>query len=317
MARDMSVENSGELEFAALHADDLLLDALGARRPAGASGDVVAGLLQAYVLELDTRPGPLTGLLVAEDEFVPMPQAVPAMVAAPDIAEPLVEPVPIRSHRRARNVVAHRAAAVVTVGALVLGLGGVSAAVTGQGGPIDGIRRVVGSVTDQVTPQGSDADKISHTLSDAQSALAANDLRRSRELLEKARNAIEGQSDQTAFSALRANLVELRDRWHQAFDDSFTDPNAPAEASKPGKSDGKVPGSSVLNPEGKSGSLVGGGQDNPAKELTGPESGIKQTKDEIADRAEQKLEPLPDLPVGEVRAPTWAPIIGDGTLTGK
>ena len=30
---------------------------------------------------------------------------------------------------------------------------------------------------------------------------------------------------------------------------------------------------------------------------------IKQTKDQVADRAEQKLEPLPDLPVEEMREP--------------
>lgn len=320
MPGDMSLDksfDSGELEFAALHADDLLLDALGARRPAGASGayanDVVAGLLQAYVHELDTRPGPLTGLLVAEDEFVPMRHAAPAMVAAPP-----ADPIPLASHRRPRFGVGHRAAAVATVGALVLGLGGVSAAVTGQGGPIQGIRHVVGSVTDQVTPQHSEQDRISRTLAQAEKALSINDLRSARELLEKARADIEGQPDQTAFSALRNDLIALRDRWHRAFEQS----TSPAQAA-PGTSDGKlnpaVPGGSVLSPDKKPSAIVDNagdaGTDNntPAEGFpVGPKSGLAQTKDQIADHAEQKLEPLPDLPVGEMRAPTWAPIIGGG-----
>jgi hypothetical protein len=316
----MSVDNHEELKFASLHADDLLLDSLGARRHAGAAGrtDVVAGLLQAYVQEVDTRPGPLTGLLVADDEFVPMPQAVPAMVAAPAV----VAPIALASHRRARFGMAHKAAAVATVGALVLGLGGVSAAVTGQGGPIEGIRRVVGTVTDQVSPQHSDADKISRTLAAAEQALSVNDLRGARDLLEKARTDIEGQSGPTAFSALRANLIELRDRWHRAFDQSGT-PTQTTPGKSGGKLDPAVPGESVLTPRGKAGGIVSGGgsgKDNntPGEGLpVGPKSGITQTKDQIANHAEQKLEPLPDLPVGELRAPTWAPIIGDGTLGGK
>ena len=317
----MSLEknfDSGELEFSALHADDLLLDALGARRPAGASGDfhtdVVAGLLAAYVNEIDTRTGPLTGLLVAEDEFVPMPQAAPAMGAAPPAPSDEL-PIPLASHRRPRFGVGHRAAAVATVGALVLGLGGVSAAVTGQGGPIQGIRHVVGSVTDPVKPAHSEQDRISRTLAQAEKALSVNDLRGARELLEKARTDIEGQPDQTAFSSLRDDLIVLRDRWHRAFDESA----APAQAA-PSQSDGKlnptVPGGSVLGPDKKPSAIVdntGKDPNTPAQDFpVGPKSGITQTKDQIADHAEQKLEPLPDLPVGEMRAPTWAPIIGGG-----
>jgi hypothetical protein len=301
---------SEELKFAALHADDVLLDALGGRWPAGASGgagDVVAGLLQAYAHEVDTRCGPLTGLLTADAaDYVPMPQSVPAMVPAPP-----VEPVALGTHRRVRILAAHRAAAVVTVGALVLGLGGVSAAVTGQGGPLDGIRHVVGSVTQQVSPQRSDVEKISRTLAAAQQALAVNDLRSARDLLEKARTDIEGASDPTAFSALRANLIDLRDRWHQAFDASA----APSQTTprKGGKISRAVPGQGVLAPQGRPGGLVSGGDNTPTQGLpVGPRSGITQTKDQIAGSAEQKLEPLPDLPVGELRAPTWAPIIGGG-----
>lgn len=182
----MSYENSGELEFAALQADDLLLDALGARRPAGGSGDVVAGLLTAYALKVDTRTGPLTGLLTADEpydaaDYVPMPQPVATMVAPP----PIDEPVDLPTHRRSKFLVAHRAAAVVTVGSLVLGLGGVSAAAGGQGSPLDGIRRVMSSVSDQVTPQQSPTERVSHTLADAEKALAAADLRSARDLLEE------------------------------------------------------------------------------------------------------------------------------------
>lgn len=324
MTVDKHSDISGELEFAALHADDLLLDALGARGPVATSGgttDVVAGLLQAYVRELDSRPGPLTALLVADEDFVPMPQAAPAMVAAPPVADPLADPVALSAHRRMRLGAGHRAAAIATVGALVLGLGGVSAAVTGQGGPIQGIRHVVGSVTDQVTPQRSEQDRISRTLAQAEKALNVNDLRGARDLLEKARTDIEDQNDQTAFSALRANLIQLRDRWHRAFEQAAT-PSPATPAADAATIDPSVPGQAVLSPEGKAGGLVdgaGSGTDtnNPTEGLpVGPKSGLTQTKDQIADHAEQKLEPLPDLPVGEMRAPTWAPIIGDGSLIG-
>jgi hypothetical protein len=314
----MTAEKQEELEFAALHADDLLLDALGARRPVDAHGsdDLVAGLLAAYAQEIDTRTGPLTGLLTADAaDYVPMPQPVPAMVPAPPIGE--LAPLSTRRRdNRARFLVAHRAAAVVTVGSLVLGIGGVSAAVAGDGGPLDGIRRVMDSVTEQVKPQRSDADRISRTLSDAEAALAAADLRGARELLEKARTDIEGAADPTAFSSLRSNLIELRDRWHQALD-SDAAPAAPQATESDRGIDADVPGEEVLAPDGKPGGLVGGGKDSPADKLpVGPESGITQTKDQIADRAEQKLEPLPDLPVDEIREPTWAPIIGEGGILG-
>jgi hypothetical protein len=319
---------SGELKFAALHADDLLLDSIGARRPVGShrgadgSVDVVAGLLQAYVTELDSRPGPLMSLLTADDLYAAADeydldydvdhdadydvdatsQPVAAMVPPP--------PVELASHRRtarAKFLVAHRAAAVVTVGSLVLGIGGVSAAVTGDGGPLDGIRRVVDSVTEQVTPQRSAAERISGLLTDADKALAAKDLREARELLEKARTDIEGASDPRSFSSLRTNLIELRDRWHQAWDDGRTE-SSPAAKPDQDRFD-PVPGESVLSPDGKPG-LVGNETDMKPTLPVGPDSKLKQTKDKVADRAEQKLEPLPDLPIDEIRAPTWAPIIG-------
>ncbi|HUR74013.1 MAG TPA: anti-sigma-D factor RsdA [Sporichthya sp.] len=322
----MSSHDSGELKFAALHADDLLLDALGARRPVGGadgSTDVVANLLQAYALEVDTRTGPLTGLLTADSaydaaDYVPMPQPVAAMVPPPAMPEPVVELPTHRHATRGKFLVAHRAAAVVTVGSLVLGLGGVSAAVSGPGAPLDGIRRVVNSVTEQVTPQQSATERVSRTLADAEKALAASDLRSARELLEKARTAIEGADDPTAYSGLRGNLIELRDRWHRAFDQ--------AEAETPAQQgDGKIDsvrgdGDGVLRPDGKPGLGSDKGQqgDEAGLPVNDEPSDIKQTKDQIADHAEQKLEPLPDLPVGDLREPTWAPIVGDGgTLGGK
>lgn len=325
MPSDTSGEMSGELEFAALHADDLLLDALGARRPleaADGSPDVVAALLQAYAHEIDTRSGPLTGLLTAGTaSYAPMPRPVPAMVPAPPVDEPVLLPTQGRGNR-AKFLVAHRAAAVVTVGSLVLGIGGVSAAVTGDGGPFDGIRRVVGSVTEQVTPHRSDADRISRTLSEAEDALAAADLRSARELLEKARTDIEGASDPAAFSSLRTNLIQLRDRWHQAVDSEAAPPATPTATATPedDRLDPNVPGEGML-PDGKPGTLVRPGKEGtvPAERLpVAPESGIGQTKDRIADRAERKLEPLPDLPVDEIREPTWAPIVNeDGLLDGR
>lgn len=318
----MTAEKQEELEFAALHADDLLLDAQGARRPVSVtdSDDLVVGLLAAYAQEIDTRTGPLTGLLSGSadgsaDDYVPMPQPVPAMVPAPPILD-AVPLSPARRDRRARFLVAHRAAAVVTVGSLVLGIGGVAAAVNGEGGPLDGIRRVVGSVTEQVKPQRSDADRISRTLSDAEAALAAADLRSARELLEKARTDIEGAADPAAYSSLRSNLIELRDRWHQALDPNAAPVSPPATEPDRGLNP-DVAGEKVLAPDGKPGGLVGAAEDAPTDKLpVGPESGLTQTKDQIADRAEQKLEPLPALPVEEIREPTWAPIVGEGGILG-
>jgi hypothetical protein len=313
MTVDKRSETSGELEFAALHADDLLLDALGARCAVGAPDDVVAGLLAAYVSEIDARPGPLTALLVAEADDYLLSVPEPALHrAAPPVLEELAEPVALVDRRRRPKFgVAHRAAAVATVGALVLGLGGVSAAVTGQGGPLQGIRHVYNSVTDQVAPQHSAEDKISRTLTDAQTALAANDLRGARDLLEQARTDIESQADGPEYSSLRANLIELRDRWHQAFTKDFGDePSAPATATTPKSAHklGSVPGGAVLPSDSSPSTIVG--KSDPTDQLAGTGSGVKQTKDQIADHAEQKLDPLPDLPVGELRAPTWAPILG-------
>ena len=101
-------------------------------------------------------------------------------------------------------------------------------------------------------------------------------------------------------------------------DTAAFDEHAPEAA--PGQNGGKlnptVPGGSVLTPDKKPSAIVDNtGTDNntPTQGFpVGPKSGITQTKDQIADHAEQKLEPLPDLPVGEMRAPTWAPIIGGG-----
>ncbi len=300
---------SEELKFAALHADDLLLDALGARQRVDTADDPIAGLLAAYVSEIDARPGPLTTLLeetpaYAEEIFA----AGPALVPAPPIAEPLV--LPRRSAGRARFLVAHRAAAVVTVGSLVLGLGGVSAAVTGDGGPLENIRRVVGSVTEQVTPQRSDSERISRMLTDADKALADHDLREARELLEKARTGIEGAGDPQKFSSLRANLIELRDRWHQAFSDE-SDAAVAAPESEGGDRVDVVPGEGMFTPDKKPSEVLDP-RVNPTDKLpTSPKDDLKQAKDEVADRAEQKLEPLPDLPIEEMRAPTWAPILDE------
>ncbi|GAA0613820.1 hypothetical protein GCM10009547_14630 [Sporichthya brevicatena] len=305
---------SEELKFAALHADDLLLDALGARQRVDTTDDPIAGLLAAYVHEIDSRPGPLTTLLEetpahAEEIFA----AAPALVPAPPIAEPLVLP---RRGARAKFLVAHRAAAVVTVGSLVLGIGGVSAAVTGDGGPLENIRRVVGSVTEQVTPQKSDSERISRMLNAADKALADHDLRQARDLLEKARTNIEGAEDPQKFSSLRANLIELRDRWHQAFSDEAAEADrAVVPAEREGDRVDVVPGEGVLSPDHKPSDVLDP-QVKPTDKLpTSPKEDLKQAKDKVADRAEQKLEPLPDLPIEEMRAPTWAPIL-EGILGG-
>lgn len=309
---------SDDLEFAALHADDLLLDALGQRRPAGSADDPIAGLLMAYAGELDTRPGPLTALL-AQGEGVaagstllhPVPEYVPA------------PPVELPTSRRARFLLAPRAAAIVTVGAIVLGVGGVSAAVTGDGGPLDGIRRVVGSVTGQVTPERSAAQRVGQLLDSAEKALAAGDLRAAREYLEQARNSLDSVQDPSSLGALRDKLILLRDRWNSAFEQSALARGAEkVEAAKeepkkaPDFEQPTVPGNgSIIVPETGPEDLVPGtGVADPTDQVpvVGDAAGIEKTKDELADRAGDKLDPLPDLPIDQMRAPTWAPIIGGG-----
>ncbi len=255
----MSYENSGELEFAALQADDLLLDALGARRPAGGSGDVVAGLLTAYALKVDTRTGPLTGLLTADEpydaaDYVPMPQPVATMVAPP----PIDEPVDLPTHRRSKFLVAHRAAAVVTVGSLVLGLGGVSAAAGGQGSPLDGIRRVMSSVSDQVTPQQSaHRAGLPHSRRRREGTRGRRPAQRARSARRRPAPTSRVRPTRLQYSGLRGDLIELRDRWHRAFDE--TEADAPAQ---PG--DGKI---DVLRPDGKPG-LVGGDKGDKGDRMT-------------------------------------------------
>lgn len=308
----MSSEISGDLEFAALHADDLLLDALGARRPGGSAGDPIAGLLQAYVAELDARPGPLTALLTPADGIA-LPPRMPAVAEAELAPAP---PVLLPVARRTRFLVAPRAAAVVTVGTLVLGIGGVSAAVTGDGGPLDGIRRVVGSVTEQVSPERSDADRVAKMLGDAEKALAADDLRGAREFLEAARSRLDAVEDPSTLSRLRGNLVELRDRWRAALDRrSASDRSDGSDKAGADRVTQTAPGSATrqpASPESEPRSLVPAPEGaDPTDKLPaiGEKGGLHEAKERIAESAEQKLEPLPDLPFGEMRTPTWAPIV--------
>lgn len=307
----MSNENSGDLEFAALHADDLLLDALGARRPAGSADDPVAGLLMAYATELDTRPGPLTALLNPDHVGAVLLSPVPEYAPAP--------PIELPSARRARFLLAPRAAAIVTVGAIVLGVGGVSAAVTGEGGPLQGIRRVVDSVTEQVTPRRDNAERVAQLLDSAKKALAADDLRGARTYLEQARTELSSVADPTALGALRSDLILLRDRWHTAFERGAEKAAAAKqEAAKKDRTAERptVPGNgNILVPETETAPedlVPGTGVVDPTENVPvfGDDGRLAQTKEEIADKASEKLDPLPDLPFDQVRAPTWAPIIG-------
>lgn len=301
---------SEDLEFAALHADDLMLDALGARRPAGSANDPIAGLLMAFASELDTRPGPLTALLTPGEGIYlgsTLLESAPEYVPAP---------IELPSARRARFLLAPRAAAIVTVGAIVLGVGGVSAAVTGDGGPFDGIRRVMDSVTERVTPQRTDADRVSQLLNSAEKALAADDLRGARTYLEQARTELDSVSDPIALGALRNDLIQLRDRWRNAFEQGAEKAEAARKDAKQDRAEQTptVPGNGdIIVPETGPDALVPGtGFTDPTDHVpvVGDDSGLARTKNDLADKAGEKLEPLPDLPVGQIRTPTWAPIIG-------
>lgn len=322
MSKDLSRGFSGEteaLEFAVLHADDLLLDALGGRREAGAPGDPVVGLLRAFTAEVDDMPRSIAGLadpgrgwaLASADD-------VPGFGAAP--------PVQLPTPRRARILLAPRAAAVVTIGAVVLGIGGVSAAVSGEGSPLQGIRRVVDTVAAQVTPERSDADKVSALLREADAALAVGDLGKARGLLVQARERLADVDDVVALGPLQQNLIQLQNRWNSALTEAQqivaapvvqkTDQSAPGRGrdTPPEVADEATQGpavptspADVVPGDGTVGSPTDGLRDVPDRAVPDREE-LGETKAQLQEKVAD-LQPLPDLPgpIGERREPMQDP----------
>jgi|GEM_PF-6120452 len=325
---------SDDLQFAALHSDDALLDALGARTLGAAlgiaegvdqnlSGDVVARLLGAYATEIDTRPGPLTGLLR------------PGVAASrPDRALAAVSadaPTQIGHRRRPdsrqHRLVGPRAAAVTTVGALVLGLSGVAAAVTG-GGPFSDLRRVVSSVTGSSDAEPTPAERALKLLVSAEAAMNDGHLKLAADRLAQVEALLPLVNDPDIARTLSADLDALRLRWQAIATPAGATVARPGSKSSPGGAPtSQVPGVAGPNgitPAGPSAFpeplVPGTGVADPTQDLSAVNnSGIGSTKDQLKNKAKQKLghpipsqAPLPDqaplgrtlpAPAGGMRGP--------------
>jgi hypothetical protein len=319
---------SEDLRFAALHSDDALLDALGGRVPgaalgvgagiaADAEGDPVARLLGAYVAEIDHRPGPLSTLL----------EGAPPAVAAEHTDRPLVpaagtcwaayEAAPAVLPLRGRRAFAPKVVAMATTGALVLGLGGVAAA-TGSS-PLEPLRRAVGSVSGDVTPGRTPAERASQYLDRAEKALNAGDLVTAADQLAEVQRLLPLITDPDLLRTLQAELDALRERWQRIM--------SPAAAAMSRTGDG-TPGSGAgsstdptnggyISPPGHGPETLvpGTGVTDPTEQLPAMrEDNIDHAKNQLKDKAKEKLgHPLPDQqhplpgdippPVGGLRGP--------------
>ncbi|MGQ0624544.1 MAG: hypothetical protein ACT4PP_07830 [Sporichthyaceae bacterium] len=287
-----------DLEFSALHADDLLLDALGSRDGGRGAADPVAGLLRAFAAEVDSRPGPLAALLTEDHCAQATGRRMPARSAvalAPSAQDPAdgggLATATLPSHRR-RRPVAPRAAALAITGAVVLGVGGVAAAVGGPGSPIEGLRRVVETVTGQDRTQTpTEAERVVRLIDEAEQALSTGDLPTARTLIEEADTRIArisrvSETDERGLATMRTKLSELRERAGNA------DP-AGVEQTLPEEIAGELVPDPALEPTEKLPEV-------PAEPELGQDK--DKLKDKIEDKADEKLDPLPDElpgPVGE------------------
>lgn len=162
-------EGEGSLDLAAVARDDLLLDALGARRGrSGELSDPAVALLRALTREVDA------GL----DEVL----AVPGPCAE----------VPSLTDRRRRRAV--RGSVLAAVLAATLSVGGVSAAVTGD--PFAAYRSVVGVLTshDDLPPNAAQVAHLNRMVTNAR-ALARSGDPGAATALEALRAAVAGASD--------------------------------------------------------------------------------------------------------------------------
>jgi hypothetical protein len=305
-----------DLQFAALHSDDALLDALGGRVPGAAlgvaagvapelEGDLVARLLGAYVAEIDHRPGPLSNLLetalvdAAAERTDRALVTVGASWAGYESAPPVV-PLARRRRRLAPKVVA-----MATTGALVLGLGGVAAATGGS--PLTPLRRAVGSVSNEVTPTRSPAERANAYLDQAEKALNAGNLTLAADQLAKVQRLLPLITDPDVLRSVRAELDALRERWQRVL--------APAAAALAKTGDGATAGGSVtgqnVDPTAKSGFIYqtpgeapetlvpGAGVTDPTDQIPAMrEDNIDHAKKQLKDKAKEKLgHPLPEKPL--------------------
>ncbi|MGQ0630848.1 MAG: hypothetical protein ACT4P1_07380 [Sporichthyaceae bacterium] len=292
-------ERTDDLEFAALHADDVLLDALGSRHGSVTGADPIAGLLRAFAAEVDARPGPLASLL-ADEAVVERAPARSAVALAPRDTDGAtagggVATATLVSHRRHRRALAPRAAAVAIAGAVVFGAGGVAAAVGGQGSPFEGLRRAVQAVTGQDrsdTP--AEAERVVRLIDSADKALRTGDLPMARTLIEEADTRFAKFSNQfrdaRGLEKMRSDLSELRERARNA-DPTGMDGTLPERIA-----DDLVP-EPALDPTDKLPEVPVQPDLGEAKDKLGD-----KLEDNLEDKADKDLSPLPDElpgPVGE------------------
>jgi hypothetical protein len=139
----MITQGDGNVDFAAVAADDALLDLLAARAEVPAD-DALAGLLAAFADEVDDGLAALLASAEAtEGTDRPALAAVPAVSIVPDLPEAPVRP----SHGL-------RAATIALVVGATLSVSGVAAAVTGD--PFAPYRGIVSAVT------GGDDESAAH-----------------------------------------------------------------------------------------------------------------------------------------------------------
>jgi hypothetical protein len=333
---------SDDLQFAALHSDDALLDALAGRVPGAslgvvagvepsATGDVAARLLAAFAEEIDTRPGPLTALLTTS--------AVGGSDRALAAIDPEPAPVvtPIAAARRRRRLAMSRTASIVTAGALVLGFSGVAAAIHGNAGPFENLRRAMGSMTGSSPATTNPAKRAQQLLESAEQAMLNGDMNAAADRLAQVQNLLPMISDPDVVNTLRARLDALRKRW------AAIEPALAALMTHNGKTSPSMAGSptgtsdprSTYAPPTNSGkapqTLVPGTSvvSDPTENMPSVNnSPVGEAKNDLKDRAKQHLgHPLPsqaplpaqkkqpvpapsDLPapVGGMRGPTGSPL---------
>lgn len=319
---------SEDLRFAALHSDDALLDALGGRVPgaalgvaagvsADAEGDPVARLLGAYVTEIDQRPGPLSTLLESALVDAAAERVDRALVPAAGTSWAAYEPAPAALPLRRRRAFAPKAVAVATTGALVLGLGGVAAA-TGSS-PLEPLRRAVGSVSGQVTPGRTPAERASQYLDQAERALNRGDLVTAADQLAQVQRLLPLITDPDLLRSLQAELDALRERWQRIMSPAAAAVGKPGDGSTAGAGSSTDPTTTgFVSPPGQGPETLvpGTGFGDPTDRLPAMrEDNINHAKNQLKDKAKEKLgHPLPDRqhplpgdippPVGGLRGPT-------------
>ncbi len=207
----MITQGDGNVDLAAVAADDALLDLLGARAEVPAD-DTIAGLLAAFADEVDDGLAALLASAEAADGTVGSPlTAVPAVSVVPDLPEPSAA----RSHGL-------RATTIALVVGATLSVSGVAAAVTGD--PFSPYRGIVSAVTggdDESAAHAARMAWLQRQLTGTRAKVAhgdltgaATDLTRLRDRLEATDGLSHGRRTalEARITALEAALARAQDR---------------------------------------------------------------------------------------------------------